>query len=83
MATTKQTTAAKKNIKKAAEGAKKKQTLKHLSKQSRHNLGVEANKVKKGEKTRQEYQQDAAKLGIKGRSKMSKDELRKAVHAKQ
>lgn len=82
MATTKQRQAAKKNVHKAVAGAKKKQTLKHMSKQTRHDLGVEANKVKKGEKTRQQYQQAAAKLGIKGRSKMSKDKLRKAVQAK-
>jgi hypothetical protein len=79
MATQRQREAAKQNVNKAQATAKQKQTLKHMPKQTRHDLGVEANKVKKGEKTRQEYQQEAARLGIEGRSKMGKDELRQAV----
>jgi hypothetical protein len=47
MATQKQKTAARKNIKKAAAAAKRKQTLKHLPKKTRTALGKQANKVKK------------------------------------
>jgi hypothetical protein len=47
MATPKQRAAAKKDIKRAAEAAKKKQTLKHLPKKTRTALGKQANKVKR------------------------------------
>jgi hypothetical protein len=80
MATEKQKAAARKNVKKAQAGAKQKKTLKHLSKKTKTELGKEANKVRKGEaKTRKELNQEAAKLDIKGRSKMGKDELRRAI----
>jgi len=42
MASTRQRTAAKRNIKKAAAAAKRKQTLKHLPKRTRRALGKEA-----------------------------------------
>ncbi len=43
-------------------------------------LGVEANKVKRGEApARAELAREASRLGIAGRSKMGKDELRRAV----
>jgi hypothetical protein len=80
MATAKQKAAAQKNVKKAQAGAKKKQTLKHLSKKTKTELDKEANKVRKGEaKTRKELNEEAAKLEIEGRSKMGKDELRHAI----
>jgi hypothetical protein len=80
MATQKQKAAARKNVKKAQAGAKKKKTLKHLSGKTKTELGKEANKVRKGEaKTRKELNEEAAKLEIKGRSKMGKDELRRAI----
>jgi len=47
MATTKQKGAAKKNVKKAAESAKEKQTLKKLPSKTRAALGKQAAKVKK------------------------------------
>lgn len=47
MATTKQRTAAKRNIKKASTAAKKKQTISKLPKSTRTKLGKQANKVKK------------------------------------
>ncbi|HEX3854377.1 MAG TPA: hypothetical protein VHW01_25620 [Polyangiaceae bacterium] len=47
MASTKQSTAAKKNIKKAAKAAKSKKTLKKLPKKTRTALGKQANKVKR------------------------------------
>lgn len=47
MATAKQRAAAKKNVRKAAEAAKRKKTLKHLPKKTRTALGKQANKVKR------------------------------------
>ena len=47
MATTKQSTAAKRNIKKAATAAKRKRTIAHLPKKTRTALGKQANKVKR------------------------------------
>jgi hypothetical protein len=80
MATEKQRAAARKNVKKAQAGAKSKQTLKHLSKSTRTALGKEANAVRRGdEPTRKELEERARKLGIEGRSKMGKAELKRAV----
>ena len=80
MATQRQRAAAKRNVKKAQAGAKKKQTLKKMPKRTKTALGKEANKVRKGEaKTRAELNQEAARLDIRGRSKMGKDELRRAI----
>jgi hypothetical protein len=80
MATEKQRAAARKNVKKAQKSAKSKQTLKNMSKGTKTALGKEANKVRKGEaKTRKELNAEAAKLDISGRSKMGKDELRRAI----
>ena len=47
MATTKQKTAAKRNIKKAATAAKRKRTISKLPKSTRTALGKQANKVKR------------------------------------
>jgi hypothetical protein len=47
MATQKQQTAARKNIKKAAATAKRRHTLKQLPKSTRTALGKQANKVKR------------------------------------
>jgi hypothetical protein len=80
MATDKQRAAARKNVKKAQAGAKSKQTLKHLPSKTRTALAVEANKVKRGEEpTRKELEQRARELDIRGRSKMGKAELKRAV----
>jgi hypothetical protein len=80
MATQKQRQAAKRNVRKAQSGARKKQTLKHLSKATRTALGKEANAVRKGQaKTRDQLNREAARLDISGRSKMGKDELRRAI----
>ena len=80
MATEKQRSAARKNVKKAQAGAKRKQTLKHLPASTRTALGQEANKVRKGEEpTRKELEQRARELDIRGRSKMGKAELKRAV----
>jgi hypothetical protein len=80
MATQKQRAAAKRNVKKAQAGAKRKQTLKNLPGSTRTALGVEANKVRRGEEpTRKELEAQARRLNIAGRSKMGKAELKRAV----
>ncbi len=80
MATKKQVEAAKRNVKKAQAGAKKKQTLKNLPVKTKTALGKEASAVRRGdEPTRKELEEQARRLDIKGRSKMGKAELKRAV----
>jgi hypothetical protein len=80
MATTKQRETAKRNVKKAQAGARSKQTLKNLPAKTRTALGKEANAVRKGQaKTREQLNSEAARLEIRGRSKIGKDELRRAI----
>jgi hypothetical protein len=80
MASQKQRTAARKNVKKAQSGAKQKQTLKNLSSSTRTALGKEASAVRRGdEPTRKELEEQARRLNIQGRSKMGKAELKRAV----
>jgi hypothetical protein len=80
MATNKQRAAARENVRKAQAGARDRQTLKHLNKQTRSDLGHEANAVRRGDApTRAELERRARELGIRGRSKMGKDELKHAV----
>jgi hypothetical protein len=80
MATQKQRRAAKRNVKKAQAGARRKQTLKNLPRKTQTALGKEASKVRKGQaKTREQLNREAARLEIRGRSKMGKDQLRAAI----
>jgi hypothetical protein len=80
MATTKQRAAAQRNVKKARAAAQDKQTLKHLPKRTRTALGKEAAAVRRGDApTRRELYDEARRLGIDGRSKMGKAELKRAV----
>ena len=80
MATEKQRAAARRNVKKAQQASRRGQTLKHLPAGTRTALGVEANKVRRGEAAiRKELDEQARRLGIAGRSKMGKDELRRAI----
>jgi hypothetical protein len=80
MATKPQRRAAKRNVKKAQAGARRKQTLKNLPKRTRTALGKEASAVRRGAaKTRQQLNREAARLDIRGRSKMGKDQLRRAI----
>jgi hypothetical protein len=80
MATTKQRQAAQRNVKKAQSGARSKQTLKNLPAKTRTALGKEANAVRRGDQpTRKELEAEARRLDIKGRSKMGKAELKRAV----
>ena len=80
MATERQRSAARRNVKKAQAGAKRKQTLKHLPRSTRTALGKEAAAVQRGDApTRKELEERARRLGIPGRSKMGKAELKRAV----
>jgi hypothetical protein len=82
MATNKQRQAARQNVKKAQAGAREKETLKHLSSETRSALGKEANAVRRGDApTRKELEEEARRLNISGRSKMGKAELKRAVAA--
>jgi hypothetical protein len=80
MATQKQRAAARKNVKKAQSAARSKQTLKNLPRRTRRALGKEASKVRKGEEpTRKELEAEARRLDIRGRSRMGKADLKRAV----
>jgi hypothetical protein len=80
MATTKQRAAARRNVKRAQQGARSKQTLKNLPKRTRTALGKEASAVRRGDQpTRKELEAEARRLDIRGRSKMGKAELKRAV----
>ncbi len=80
MPTTKQRQTARANVKKAQAGAKRKQTLKNLPGETRTALGKEAAAVRRGDApTRKELEEQARRLGISGRSKMGKAELKRAV----
>jgi ribosome assembly protein YihI (activator of Der GTPase) len=88
MATTKQTQAAKRNIKKAQQAARRKRTIAHLPKKTRLALQTEARKgARRGgraghaleDRNRQQLYEVARKKGIPGRSKMGKGELIRAI----
>jgi hypothetical protein len=95
MASQKQRAAARKNVKKAQSGARKKKTITKLSKQTRSDLGREGAKAAArkrgaskgtgsgaGAMTVPELRREAARLGIDGRSKMGKAQLIRAVGQK-
>ena len=88
MATSKQTQAAKRNVKKAQRAATKKRTIAHLPKSTRRALQTEARKgARRGgraghaleDRNRQQLYEVAQKKGIPGRSKMGKGELIRAI----
>jgi hypothetical protein len=80
VATEKQRAASRRNVRKAQAGAKQQQTLKHLPSRTRTALGKEAAAVRRGdEPTRKDLEAQARTLDIKGRSKMGKAELKRAV----
>jgi hypothetical protein len=86
MATKKQTAAAKKNVKKAQEGAKKKKSLANMSQSTKTALGKQgaavAQRKRTGSnspKTRQELYEEAKRRDLPGRSKMGRDELARAL----
>ena len=80
MASEKQRTAARKNVRKAQTAARQQETLKNLPKATRSALGAEAGKVRRGEEpSRRELEAEARELQISGRSKMGKADLKRAV----
>ena len=95
MATSKQRGAARENVKKAQAGAREKRSISKLSKDTRSALGREGAKAASrkrgaskgtgsgaGAMTVTELRQEAARLGIEGRSKMGKAQLIRAVGQK-
>lgn len=86
MATGKQVAAAKKNISKAREGAKKKRSIAHMPAKTRTALGKQgaavAQRKREGgsePKTRAELYEEAKRRDLPGRSKMGRDELERAL----
>jgi hypothetical protein len=95
MATQKQRQTARKNVKKAQAGARRKRTIANLPSKTRTALGREGAKAAArkrgasrgtgsgaGAMTVAELRREAAKLGIEGRSKMGKPQLIRAVGQK-
>jgi hypothetical protein len=90
MATSKQRTAAKRNIKKAQTAARKRRTISHLPKATRQDLGRQAAKARSRggtagrnleDRSRQQLYEEAKRLDIPGRSKMGKWDLIDAIRA--
>jgi Rho termination factor, N-terminal domain len=95
MATQKQREAARRNVKKAQSGARRKKTIAKLPSETRSALGREGAKAAArkrgaskgtgsgaGAMTVTELRREAASLGIEGRSKMGKAQLIRAVSQK-
>jgi hypothetical protein len=90
MATRKQTQAAKRNIRKAQSAAKSKRTIAHLPEATRRDLGRQAAKARRRggsaghaleDRTREQLYELAKKRDIRGRSKMGKWDLIRALRA--
>lgn len=86
MATQKQRQAAKKNVRKASKAAKRQKSLANMPKATKTALGKQGAAVARRKragsstpKTRQEYYEEAKRKGLKGRSKMGRDELARAL----
>lgn len=86
MATRKQTAAARKNIRKATRTAKRKRSLANMPSSTKTALGKQGAAVAQRKRTgrstprtRQELYDEARRRGVKGRSKMGRDELAKAL----
>jgi len=86
MATRKQTQAAKRNIKKAAAAARGKKSIAHMPSSTRTALGKQGAAVAQRKrtggsspKTRAELYEEAKRSGVRGRSKMGRDELARAL----
>jgi hypothetical protein len=89
MASTKQRQAARKNIRKAITAAKRKRTIAHMPKKTRTALGKQGAAVAKRKrtggsspKTRNELVKIAARRGLRGRSKMGRAQLARALSMK-
>ena len=86
MATRKQVQAAKRNVKKAQAGARKKKTIANLPAKTRTALGKQGAAVARrkrtgssGPKTRAELYEEAKRRSLPGRSKMGRAELARAL----
>lgn len=86
MASSKQRQAAKRNIRKAFSAAKRKRTIANMPKKTRTALGKQAAAVAKRKrtgakspKTRNELMKIAARRGLRGRSKMGRAQLARAL----
>jgi hypothetical protein len=86
MASSKQTQAARKNVKKAQKGARSKKSIANMPASTKTALGKQGAAVAKRKrtggsspKTRSELYEEAKKRNIEGRSKMGRDELAKAL----
>lgn len=88
MATTKQRRAARRNVKKAQEAAKRKRTIANLPKSVRRDLGRQAARARQRggspghtleDRTRRDLYEVAKRKGIPGRSKMGKGDLIQAI----
>jgi hypothetical protein len=86
MATEKQKSAARKNVRKAAKAASSQKSIASMPKKTRTALGKQGAAVAQRKrsggsepKTRQELYREAQKRGIPGRSKMGRDELERAL----
>ncbi len=82
MATSKQTQAAKRNVKKAQQSATRKRTIAHMPNETRSALGKQGAAVARRKrvggtspKTRAELYEIAKRRDLPGRSKMGRDEL--------
>ncbi len=86
MASQRQVAAARRNVKKAQAGARSKRSIANLPKSTRTALGKQgaavAQRKRTGGKspaTRSELYEQAKRRGIRGRSKMGRDELARAL----
>jgi hypothetical protein len=86
MATEKQRTAARRNVKKAQTGAKQKRSIANMPAKTRSALGRQGAAVARRErgggsspKTRAELYEEAKREGLPGRSKMGRAELARAL----
>jgi hypothetical protein len=88
MATPRQTQAAKRNVKKAQRAATKKRTIAHMPKSTRRGLGRQAAHGRKRggqaghaleDRNREQLYEIAREKNIKGRSKMGKWDLIRAI----
>jgi hypothetical protein len=89
MAMTKQTQAAKRNVKKAQQSAASKKTIAHVPKQTRSALGKQGAAVAQRKrtggdapKTKEELYEMAKQRDLPGRSKMGRDELAKKLRVR-
>jgi hypothetical protein len=90
VATTKQVQAARRNIQKAQRAAKSKRTIAHLPEATRRDLGKQAAKARQRggraghaleDRTREQLYELAKKRNIRGRSRMGKWDLIRALRS--